>query len=236
MLLLWDENFVAVSDVHATKFCLSATVTSVHSGSTLKITTVYGPTLASRKDDFFAELLSLKPAANIMWLALGDFNQIFRARDKSNTDINRRRMNKFRATLNSCDLKAIHLQNRRFTWSNGQVAPTMSRIDGAFCNPEWDLNFGSHILHAISFSLSDHCPLLLADDSGPRRPRAFSFENFWTCLPGFREVIADAWAGPTPHRNPAKSYSTSSLRQEPSSKDGARGSSPTLKSSFTWPS
>ena len=111
-------------------------------------------------------------------------------------------MNEFRATLDTCNLKAIHLQNRRFTWSNERANPTMSRIDGAFCNPDWDLNFGRHILHALSSSLSDHCPLLLADDSGPRRPRSFRFEIFWTCLPGFKEVVAEAWNADTPHREP----------------------------------
>ena len=156
------------------------------------------------KEDFFAELLASKPAAGTMWLVLGDFNQIFRARDKNNTNINRRRMNKFKATLDNCDLKPIHLQNRRYTWSNEQANPTMSRIDGVFCNPEWDLSFGNHILHGLSSSLSDHCPLLLADDSGPRRPRSFRFENFWTCLPGFKEIVKEAWTMHTPHQEPCQ--------------------------------
>ena len=160
ILLLWDENVINITDVQATEFYLSAMVTSVHTDASFKITTVYGTTLASRKDDFFDELLMSKPPMGTMWLVLGDFNQIFRARDKNTTNINRRRMNKFKATLDNCDLKHIHLQNWRFTWSNEQANPTMSRIDGAFCNPECDLSSGHHILHALSSLLSDHCPPL----------------------------------------------------------------------------
>lgn len=33
---------------------------------------------------------------------------------------------------------------------------------------------------ALSTSLSDHCPLLLSTLSGPRPPRPFRFENYWT--------------------------------------------------------
>jgi hypothetical protein len=54
----------------------------------------------------------------------------------------------------------------------------MCKLDAFYCNDEWDLCFGSHVLNALSSSLSDHCPLLLADDRGPRKPRSFKFENF----------------------------------------------------------
>ena len=74
-----------------------------------KITTVYGPTDHSCKDAFFAELLAEKPPLGTAWFATGDFNQIYRARDKNKRNINRSRINRFRATLQSCELKEIHL-------------------------------------------------------------------------------------------------------------------------------
>jgi hypothetical protein len=85
--------------------------------------------------------------------------------------VNQSRINRFRDALQSCELSKIHLQNRRFTWSNEREDPTMCKLDAFFCNTEWDLGFGTHVLHALSFSLSDHCPLLLAGDNGPRRSR-----------------------------------------------------------------
>ena len=91
-------------------------------------------------------------------------------------NVNRSRLNKFRAALQLSELKEMYLQNRRFTWSNERVNPTMSKLDAFFA--EWDLHFYSHVLNVLSSVLSDHSPLLLADDSGPRKPRSFKFEFF----------------------------------------------------------
>uniref|UniRef100_A0A453JJ25 Uncharacterized protein n=1 Tax=Aegilops tauschii subsp. strangulata TaxID=200361 RepID=A0A453JJ25_AEGTS len=82
------------------------------SDSSFKITSVYGPTDSASKDAFFAELLSQKPPPGVAWLATGDFHQIYRARDKNKRNVNRSRINRFRAALQSCELKEIHLQNR----------------------------------------------------------------------------------------------------------------------------
>lgn len=45
---------------------------------------------------------------------------------------------------------------------------------------------------------------MLTDDRGPRRPRSFKFENFWTRLPGFSEVVANAWNEPSTHSEPCQ--------------------------------
>jgi hypothetical protein len=78
----------------------------------------------------------------------------------------------------------------------------MSKLDYIFGNAEWDISFAGHILHALSSSLSDHCPLLLAGGVRPRRPRSFKFENFWTKMPGFHEVVNEAWYETIPHEEP----------------------------------
>jgi mannosylglycoprotein endo-beta-mannosidase len=78
----------------------------------------------------------------------------------------------------------------------------MSMIDAFFCNEEWDTSHDDHILHALSSSLSDHCPLLLASCRGPKRPHSFRFEDFWTRMPGFSDTVQKAWAEPTGHVDP----------------------------------
>jgi hypothetical protein len=140
----------------------------------------------------------------VRWLALGDFNQIRRARDKNKGNINQSHINRFRAALQTCALKEIHLQNRRFTWTNERQNPTLCKLDAFYCNSEWDLCFDSHVLNALSSSLSNHCPLLLADDRGPRKPRTFKFENFWLWVLGFKDVVAKAWNASTVHVEPCQ--------------------------------
>lgn len=202
ILLLWDDDFVTVQDVSFGTFFLSAKVTITSSGTTFKLTTVYGPTRNNLKDAFFQELVNEKPPTGTKWLVAGDFNQIYRARDKNRANVDRSRIVHFRNALNACELKEIHLQNRKFTWSNERNVPTLSKLDSFFCNEDWDLDFGTHLLHALSSSLSDHCPLLLANDKGPTRTKSFRFENFWIKMPGFKEVVQDAWNQDVNHVDP----------------------------------
>ncbi|XP_044389289.1 uncharacterized protein [Triticum aestivum] len=202
ILLLWDEHFVKIQDVNIGAFFLSAKVSLSSSGESFKLTTVYGPTRSNLKDGFFQELVSEKPHPGEKWLVNGDFNQIYRARDKNRANVDQSRIVRFRNALNACELKEIHLQNRKFTWSNERNDPTLSKLDSFFCNEEWDLHFGTHLLHALSSSLSDHCPLLLANDKGPPRTKSFRFENFWIKMPRFKEVVNSAWNQEVNHVDP----------------------------------
>jgi hypothetical protein len=122
----------------------------------------------------------------------GDFNQIYRDREKNKQTSNWHRINRFRDILHLCDLIEVPLQNRRFTWSNKRANPTLSKLDYVFGNAEWDPSFDGHNLNALSSSLSDHCPLLWVHSNVPSRPRAFKFENFWTKMPSFQHVVNEA--------------------------------------------
>ena len=152
ILLLWDDSVVTISSVQYGTYFLSATVAlnNASDTKTFKLTTVYGPTRSIHKDDFFLELTCQKPPDGTKWLVNGDFNQIYRARDKNRANVDRSRLVRFRNTLANCRLKEIHLQNRKFTWSNERSNPTLCKLDGFFCNDNWDIEFGSHILHALS--------------------------------------------------------------------------------------
>lgn len=54
------------------------------------------------------------------------------------------------------------------------------------------------MLRCLSSAASDHAPLII--DSLPRscKPRRFHFERFWPSLPGYHEVVVQAWNS-TPH-------------------------------------
>ena len=47
------------------------------------LTSVYGPTDDNLKEAFLDELSSVAPVFSRPWLALGDFNLIYEARDKT---------------------------------------------------------------------------------------------------------------------------------------------------------
>lgn len=52
---------------------------------------------------FMDEIKQLKPTGQIKWLLLGDFNLIFRARDKNNSLVNRTLMNRFKSVLDDLE-------------------------------------------------------------------------------------------------------------------------------------
>jgi hypothetical protein len=163
---------------------------------------VYGPSHRADKLCFLNEIKDLKLAQGVRWLIMGDFNLIYKATHKSNRNLSPRLMRHFHEALDDCDLSEITLQNQKFTWSNERRQPTMAKLDRFFCNTEWDATFNNHVLNALSTSLSDHCPLLLSNQSGPRRPNTFKFENYWAKLTGFKEVVKRAWDTPTTHYEP----------------------------------
>ena len=139
ILLLWDDSAVTVTNVQIGVYFLSATVAINNYGDdkTFKLTTVYGPTRSINKDAFYLELTSEKPPPRTKWPVNGDFNQIYRARDKNRANVDRSRLVRFRNALNTCELKEIHMQNIKFTWSNEQSNPTMSKPDSLFCDEDF---------------------------------------------------------------------------------------------------
>jgi len=178
IVILWNEDSIHLTNCAVGEFHLSADIEVKECSTNFRLSVVYGPTRHCARQRFLEELKEIKPQNNTRWLILGDFNLIYKAADKNNRRLNNRLMRQFRDALNECELKEIHLQNRKFTWSNERRDPTLMKLDRVFCNADWDCTFTSHVLHTLSTSLLDHAPLLLSNQSGPRRLRTFRFENF----------------------------------------------------------
>lgn len=163
ILTLWNSDVLNINSITKRDFSLSATVSIRATVISFLLLVVYDPMRGRDKPLFLQEIRSLAPHPGVKWIILGDFNLIYRASDKNNTNLNINNMRCFRDMLNSSNLKEIHLQNKKFTWSNERCNPTLVRLDRVFCNDAWDLAFPTHVLQAISSSHSDHCPLLLSN-------------------------------------------------------------------------
>jgi hypothetical protein len=145
------------------------------------------------KPDFLVELHELRHIRLGPWMLIGDFNLIYRAKDKNNTRLNRRLMGQFWRFLNKANLQEVHLNGRLFTWSNERAHPTLERIYQVFVSNAWDALYLTCELHSLVSSYSDHAPLLLCTKSVHHVKKWFHFCSFWTCLPGFWEVVQQAW-------------------------------------------
>uniref|UniRef100_A0A453SYS8 Endonuclease/exonuclease/phosphatase domain-containing protein n=1 Tax=Aegilops tauschii subsp. strangulata TaxID=200361 RepID=A0A453SYS8_AEGTS len=123
----------------------------------------------------------------------GDFILIYRDEDKSNDNLNRRMMGRFRRTINDLALKEVYLNGRHFTWSNEQSPPTLVHLDCVLCTPDWEELHGECHLRCLASVVFDHSPLLLDCKPMPSGHRRFHFEEFWTRLDGFHNIVAGAW-------------------------------------------
>ena len=109
--------------------------------------------------------------------------------DKNNSNLNRRLMGAFKALIDELNLKELLLNGRRFTWSNEQDRPTLTRIDRLFCTPDWELVFPTCFLHSLPSLMSDHTPLLLQGELVHYKNPSFRFENFRVNVDGFTELV-----------------------------------------------
>ncbi|XP_073358219.1 uncharacterized protein [Aegilops tauschii subsp. strangulata] len=124
---------------------------------------------------------------------MGDFNLILYAVDKSNSNLDRRMMGKFKRFVDDNALKELLLHGRKYTWSNERETPTLTKIDCAFVSVDWELEHPDCLLQALSTEYSDHCPLHLALHERVHVRRRFRFEKFWVKMDGFLDVVKEAW-------------------------------------------
>lgn len=152
-------------------------------------TGVYGPQEDEEKIQFLQELRDVRALCTGPWLVAGDFNLIYQAADKNNANLDRAMMGRFRRFLDDMQVKEIPLLGRKFTWSNERSAPTLVRLDRAFCCSDWDSIFSDSILQSLASVVSDHYPLILGLKVCTSGKRRFHFESFWTKVPGFSDAV-----------------------------------------------
>jgi hypothetical protein len=142
----WCSDNMTTSNISQRQFSLSMEVQLSWDSSSFVLTIVYGPVDDADRPIFLDELALINPSGSTLWNVIGDFNLIYEARDKNNPNLNRRLMGRFRRTLDECELLEFTLQNRRYTWNNERIEPTLIRLDRVFCNKEWDLKYSGFTL------------------------------------------------------------------------------------------
>jgi hypothetical protein len=145
------------------------------------------------------------------WLIGGDFNLIYKDKDKNNSNLNRAMMGRFCWLINDLSIKEVPLVGRRFTWSSSVSgsSPMLVKLDWVFCSMDWEDIFPNCLLQSAANEDSDYCPLILGLVDGYPRKKRFRFECFWPKFQGFHEVVQTAWASVPPTRCPLETLSLS---------------------------
>lgn len=115
---------------------ITVTVEDEYRHSQWNFTGVYGPQEDLEKRLFLRELRQLRHRMLSKWVILGDFNLIYQDEDKNNGRLDRRMMSRFCRTLNKLEVKEVPLNGKKYTWSNHQDNPTLTRIDRVFHTPD----------------------------------------------------------------------------------------------------
>lgn len=113
-----DENHYKIANSEAGVHTVTSLISSCSDQRSWCVTVVYGPQEDQAKLNFLGELRWLQHTVTDNWLIIGDFNMILEARDKSNSNLNRRLMGAFREAVRDLNLKELNLRGRKFTWTN----------------------------------------------------------------------------------------------------------------------
>lgn len=197
---LWDASVASIR-----RFSITLRVTPLQGlCDPWWLTNVYGPTDNVAKGEFLQELRDVRASFHGPWLLCGDFNMIYQACDKNNGRFNLGLMRSFRSMLDDLLLDELHLSGRMYTWSNHRDNPTLERLDRIFTTVCWVEQHTCHSLRCLSSDSSDHAPLLLVLNTEPwARPR-FRFDDYWTAMDGFQDVVQAAWNGHVTASDPCR--------------------------------
>ncbi|GKU90664.1 hypothetical protein SLEP1_g4631 [Rubroshorea leprosula] len=132
---------------------------------------VYSPCDLERKRSVWRELEQMIRKNKGCWCLGGDFNAIRSLQERKGGKSARIEVKEFEQFIVNNSLTDLPLLGRKYTWyqQNGQC---MSRLDR---------------------SLSDHCPILVKNETRNWGPKPFKFFNAWLHTPGFRDMVAAKW-------------------------------------------
>ncbi|XP_026384706.1 uncharacterized protein LOC113280273 [Papaver somniferum] len=192
MLILWDSDFVEVSDSLVGDYTLSMLCTNKFDNFQWVLTNVYGSNKPVERTDFWIELDNIcRYWINLPWCIGGYFNTITKCAEKKNCKTITRSMQKFNHFIVEHDLIDLPLKGARYTWSNGQANTVMCRLDRFLISPSFEQHFP--FVTQLARPTSDHIPLLLDISDPSWGPSPFRFEVMWFLENGFLQLLEDWW-------------------------------------------
>ncbi|XP_010675063.1 uncharacterized protein LOC104891112 [Beta vulgaris subsp. vulgaris] len=167
-------------------------------------TAVYASPDPTRRHDLWRELKDFAAQNNKPWLIAGDFNETrFPSERNTSCSETTRRSARFNDWVDEMDLLEIEFVGASYTWSRGLSLETRqcARLDRAFCNPDWGLQFSQARVKHLPAIASDHCPLLISPNGFvplPSLNKPFRFQAMWLHHEKFQEFVQSKWKHSVP--------------------------------------
>lgn len=101
-------------------------------------------------------------------------------------------MQDFQEFINNLEMQDLPMIGRCYTWSNFQAQCIQSRLDRFLLAQEW-LDKFSISLWGLKRVISDHCPILITNETKNWGPKPFRFMNVWLHNPQVMKIVKEEW-------------------------------------------
>ena len=180
--LMWNDDLQV--HVHSASFHVILAI-AVHSTSNLKfgLVCIYGDPYHRQTCQIWSEVVAFAyNNSSLPMLCIGDMNELLYDMDKSNANVNYRRMYAFRALIKNCGFFDLGFSGPAYTWTNRRFSSklTYERLDRGLVNPDWCAEYPLTKVLNLPVILSDHAPILITTEGRYRKPKhSFKFDNWW---------------------------------------------------------
>lgn len=161
LALLWLNDY-NIEIFNFSKSHINVLIKDVGGIEKWKSTGFYGQPDTAKRRESWALLKHLSLLQPILWLCVGDFNEILEQRGKKGSKIRSEpQMNRFRCCLKDCGLGDLGYIGPNYTWNNGRGGADFiqERLDRALANCGWCSIFPHVTVTVLATSRSDHNPV-----------------------------------------------------------------------------
>lgn len=150
------------------KHHIDAVITEEATSFKWRITGFYGHPETHRRKDSWSFLNMLNQQYQLLWLCLGDFNEILSGEEKlGGAPRPQQQIDAFRNVVYRCGFKDMGYSGTKYTWCNQPKGENMMylMLDRVFATMDWLEHFQDIKVRHLVNTTSDHCLLLLADSN-----------------------------------------------------------------------
>lgn len=128
VLLIWNEEVVLCHETKVDKFSVSILAALKGENQRWVVTGVYGPPGGAHLEDCLVELGRVRDRWEVPWCVGGDFNKVLFMDERNRASRRTRGMDMFCDFVDQCKLINLPILRTRFTWSNFQDSPALSKL------------------------------------------------------------------------------------------------------------
>ncbi|XP_061999129.1 uncharacterized protein LOC133716433 [Rosa rugosa] len=193
--MLWNKVRVDIDVIDSTFQSITVKVCGVGNQHWL-LSGIYASPCNTSRSTLWPYLDNLRRQHALLWVLLGDFNELLSYADKiGGAPI--RRFGGFQDWVCRSGVIDMGYQGADYTWATSWVK---ERLDRSFCTDEWRVLYPDACLVHLARMKSDHCPILLRLKPDSRHTRIntpFRFQAMWLQHHNFCNVVTDTWNGTT---------------------------------------